>query len=66
MAAFVNVQLGSYGRLQKKYFVLSRFKLFVFFYYRHRMKYSCYQDSSVVQSWFVYIKRLNDGCVFES
>ena len=31
--------------------------LTVFFYWMYKMKYSCYQDSSVIHSWFVY-------CVF--
>ena len=28
---------------------------FVFFHCCHKMKYSCYQDSSNVKSWFVYL-----------
>ena len=26
----------------------------VFFYWMYKMKYSCYQDSSVIHGWFVY------------
>ena len=28
--------------------------LTVFFYWMYKMKYSCYQDSSVIHGWFVY------------
>ena len=28
--------------------------LTVFFYWMYKMKYSCYQDSSVIYGWFVY------------
>ena len=28
--------------------------LTVFFYSMYKMKYSCYQDSSVIHGWFVY------------
>ena len=51
MAAFVTVHAGYYGGLQEKSFNISNFELFVFFYCRHKMKYICYQDSSVI--WFV-------------
>ena len=36
--------------------ILKHFKVlvFVFFYRRHKMKYSSYQDSFVIRSWFVY------------
>ena len=26
----------------------------VFFHWMYKMKYSCYQDSSVIHGWFVY------------
>ena len=32
-----------------------QFLIFVFFHCRLKMKYSCYQDSSVIQSWFVHL-----------
>ena len=28
--------------------------LTAFFYWMYEMKYSCYQDSSVIHGWFVY------------
>ena len=36
--------------------VLCHFGMFltVFFYWIYKMKYSCYQDSSVIYGWFVY------------
>ena len=36
--------------------VLSQLVMFltVFFHWMDKMKYSCYQESSVIHSWFVY------------
>ena len=36
--------------------VLSQLVMFltVFFHWTYKMKYSCYQESSVIHSWFVY------------
>ena len=55
MAAFVTVHAGSFCGLQEVSFNISHFYLFVFLHCRHKMKYSCYQDSSVIRSWFVYL-----------
>ena len=55
MAAFVTVHAGSFCGLQEMSFNISHFYLFVFLHCRHIMKYSCYQDSSVIRSWFVYL-----------
>ena len=55
MAAFVTVHAGSFCGLQEMSFNISHFYLFVFLHCRHKMKYSCYQDSSVIRSWFVYL-----------
>ena len=52
MAAFVIVLAGSYGGLHWKLNLLKF--VFVFFHCRHKMKSSCYQDYSVIRSWFVY------------
>ena len=48
MAAFVTVLAGSYGGLHGKLNVLKF--VCVFFHCRHKMKPSCYQDYSVIQS----------------
>ena len=55
MAAFVTVHAGSFCGLQEMSFNISHFYLFVFLHCRHKMKYGCYQDSSVIRSWFVYL-----------
>ena len=51
----VIVHTGSYGGLLEKSCNM-HFKVlvFVFFHCRHKMKYSSYQDSSVIRKWFVY------------
>ena len=33
---------------------------FIFFHCCHKMKYSCYQDSSNVKSWFVYLTHFQE------
>jgi len=53
IAAFVIVHAGSYSALREKSFNISYLWLFVFFHCCNEMKYSCYQDSSVIRSWFI-------------
>ena len=47
---------GSYGGLQEKSFSEHlKFLTILVFHCRHKMKYSCYQDSSFIRSWFVWL-----------
>ena len=55
MAAFLIVYAGSYSGLQEKSFNISNFLIFVFFNACQKLKYHCYQDSSVIRSWLIHL-----------
>ena len=65
MAAFVTVHAGSFCGLQEMSFNISHFYLFVFLHCRHKMKYSCYQDSSVICLFALDWGRLRRGIQVE-